>query len=309
MMKEAVPKPMTPLQSWLLAFRLRTLPLSLSTILLGSLLAVSDGAFDTGVLILCVLTTLFIQILSNLANDYGDGVKGTDDKGRIGPQRAIQSGIISQQQMKGGIIVTGILTFCTGVFLTYWGTRNLPIHYFIGFILLGLIAIWAAITYTVGKSAYGYRGLGDIFVFIFFGIVGVFGSYFLHTNTASLPILLPASAVGVLCVGVLNLNNMRDIESDRVAGKNTLAVMMGLETARIYHAILLLGALALAFLFVYLHPRSSWQWIFLLSVGPILMNIRKVFIIRDPKEFDPLLKQLALSTLLFSLSLGGGQII
>ena len=156
-MEEGTPTHMTPLHSWILAFRLRTLPLSLSTILLGSFLAASDGAFDMGVLILCVLTTLFIQILSNLANDYGDGVKGTDDEGRVGPQRAIQSGIISQKQMKVGIMVTGALTFCTGVFLTYWGTRNLPIHYFWGFILLGITAIWAAIKYTVGKSAYGYR--------------------------------------------------------------------------------------------------------------------------------------------------------
>ena len=298
---------MANLKSWIQAFRLRTLPLSFSCILLGTFMAVGDGAFDEGVLALSLLTTLFIQVLSNLANDYGDGVKGTDGEERIGPQRALQSGAITPKQMKRAIIICASLTFLTGVFLTYWGTRNLPISYFLGFILLGLLAIWAAIQYTVGKKAYGYYGLGDLFVFIFFGLTGVYGTYFLHTHAWNPLILLPASSMGLLCVGVLNLNNMRDIQSDKSAGKLTLAVKLGLERSRIYHGILLLGALVLAFLFVYLHPRSHWQWIFVISLGPILLNLRKVYLIKDPRAFDPLLKQLALITLLFAVSFGLGQ--
>ncbi|MEM6629336.1 MAG: 1,4-dihydroxy-2-naphthoate polyprenyltransferase [Bacteroidota bacterium] len=300
---------MADLKSWIQAFRLRTLPLSFSCILLGTFLALSANAFDWGVLGLSILTTLFIQILSNLANDYGDGIKGTDGSERIGPERAIQSGAITPKQMKRAIIIFSLLTFLTGVFLTYWGTRYLPMVYFWGFILVGLLAIWAAIQYTVGKKAYGYYGLGDLFVFIFFGIIGVYGSYFLHTNTWNPLILLPASSIGFLCVGVLNLNNMRDMESDLSAGKMTLAVKLGLPSARIYHGILLLGALVLAFLFVYLQPKSHWQWIFMISLGPILLNLRKVFLIQDPRAFDPLLKQLALSTLLFAVSFGLGQTI
>ena len=300
---------MSPLQAWLLAFRLRTLPLSLSSILLGSLLAYSEGSWNTPVFLLLVLTTLFIQILSNLANDYGDGVKGTDGDKRIGPQRAIQSGIISKEQMKRAILGLGILTFFTGLLLTYLGTRNLSIYYFLGFVSLGVFAIWAAIKYTMGKRAYGYHGMGDLFVFLFFGLVGVCGAYFLHSKHWNSEILLPGASVGALCVGVLNLNNMRDMNSDREAGKNTLVVRMGLRRAKIYHGILLFGALALAFLFVYLRAESLWHWIFLISVGPILLNARKVYIIQNPKDFDPLLKQLALSTLLFALCLGGGQII
>ncbi len=308
-MKKNSEQTMTAFQAWLMAFRLRTLPLSLSSILLGSLLAYSEGSWSTSVFLLLVLTTLFIQILSNLANDYGDGVKGTDGDRRIGPQRAIQSGIISQKQMKRAIVGLGILTFLTGLLLTYLGTRNLSIYYFWGFVSLGIFAIWAAIKYTIGKKAYGYHGMGDLFVFIFFGLVGVCGAYFLHTKHWNYEVLLPAASVGALCVGVLNLNNMRDMNSDREARKITLVVRMGLSRAKIYHGILLFGALALAFLFVYLRAESLWQWIFLISVGPILINARKVYFIQDLKDFDPLLKQLALTTLLFALCLGGGQII
>jgi len=299
---------MNKTRAWIEAFRLRTLPLSLSCILLGNLLAISHGHLNVWVLILSITTTLFIQILSNLANDYGDGVKGTDDE-RIGPRRAVQSGLISTSEMRNGMIIFTVLTFISGVALTWTGTRNLSFDYLLFFIVLGIVAIVAAIKYTVGKSAYGYYGLGDLFVFVFFGIVGVGGSYFLQANTINWQILLPASSIGMLSVGVLNLNNMRDIVTDFKAGKHTLAVKMGLRNAKRYHGILLLGAVALALVYVELNPGSPWQWIFVVSILPIFINIRKVLRIHDPRSFDPLLKQLAIGTLLFSLTFGIGQII
>ncbi len=293
---------------WIEAFRLRTLPLALSCILLGNLLAISHGYFKVWVLILSITTTLFIQILSNLANDYGDGVKGTDNE-RIGPRRAVQSGMISSSEMRTGMIIFTILTLVSGVALTRTGTRDLSFDYLLFFIVLGIVAIVAAIKYTVGKSAYGYYGLGDLFVFIFFGIVGVGGSYFLQANTINWQILLPASSIGMLSVGVLNLNNMRDIVTDFKAGKHTLVVKMGLSNAKRYHGILLLGAVVLALIYVELNPGSPWKWIFIVSILPIFINIRKVLRIHEPRSFDPLLKQLAIGTLLFSLTFGIGQII
>jgi len=299
---------MHKLNAWIEAFRLRTLPLAFACILLGNLLAASHGYFDVGILILCLITTLFIQILSNLANDYGDGVKGTDDK-RIGPRRLVQSGLINQKEMKVGIIVFTVLTFISGLGLTWLALHDIGWNYVSLFVIIGIIAIAAAIKYTVGKGAYGYHGMGDLFVFIFFGLVGVGGSYFLQTQNWEFAILLPAASVGLLSVGVLNLNNMRDIQSDVAAGKHTLAVRLGLRRAKLYHSFLLTSAIALAFIYVQYQPGSSWQWLFVVSLFPILLNLYKVRHIRDPRAFDPLLKQLAIGTLLFAITFGVGQVI
>ncbi len=299
---------MNKTRAWIEAFRLRTLPLAFSCILLGNLLAKSHGYFHVWILVLSLTTTLFIQILSNLANDYGDGIKGTDDH-RIGPRRTVQSGLISQKEMKNALVVFTLLTFISGVVLTWLGTKDLSRDYLIFFILLGIGAIIAAITYTVGKRAYGYHGLGDVFVFIFFGLVGVGGAYFLQANSLRWEVLLPAASVGMLSVGVLNLNNMRDIETDLLAGKHTIAVKMGIRRAKIYHGVLLLGAIALAMIYINIGQGSSYQWIFVVSLLPILANLKKVMNIQDPQAFDPLLKQLALGTLLFSLTFGLGQIL
>lgn len=300
---------MSKMKPWIEAARLRTLPLAFSCIILGNFLAASNGSFNVWVLILSLLTTLFFQVLSNLANDYGDGVKGTDNEDRIGPARAVQSGVITAASMKKGVVLFSFLSILSGTSLSILATYNLSIYHTLFFTGLGILATIAAIKYTVGKGAYGYAGLGDLFVLIFFGWVGVVGSYYLQTNSLDWEIFLPATSVGFLSMGVLNLNNMRDMESDKKAGKNTLASRLGKQNSKIYHAVLLVGALDLTYIYGKSHPNEGLQYLFALTLIPILINLKKVFKNSDPAKLDPLLKQLAITTLLFSLLTGLGQVL
>ena len=218
---------MSSIKAWITAFRLRTLPLAFSSILMGSFLAAYYDSFQGWIFLLAIITTLFLQILSNLANDYGDTVNGADHEGREGPQRMVQSGIISLNKMKIAVMVFAILSFISGIGLIYISFGSLIHLKFLLFLLIGLAAIVAALRYTMGSNPYGYKGLGDLYVLVFFGLVGVGGTYFLHSNNWDWIIILPALAVGFLSSGVLNVNNMRDIESDKEAGKSTLVVKMG----------------------------------------------------------------------------------
>lgn len=289
--------------------RLRTLPLALSSIILASLLALGNGIFKLEIMLLAIITTVLLQILSNLANDYGDGIKGTDNAQRIGPQRALQSGVIHPNEMKWAVIVFAIAAFSSGLVLIFMGLKNAPLSHILFFIALGLAAVWAAVQYTVGKRAYGYSGLGDVFVLIFFGWVGVVGSYYMHGTTLYPSLFLPATSIGLLSMAVLNLNNMRDRESDTQANKITLAVRLGLEKAKVYHYFLLGGTLVCALLYSMLHGESPWAFLFLI-VSPILfLMIRKIAAIQNPREFDPMLKQTALTTLLFALLFGIGFLL
>lgn len=299
---------MESVKNWLEAFRLRTLPLALSCIILGSLLAYASGVHNPLVTTLAITTTLFLQILSNLANDYGDGVKGTDNEDRVGPARAIQKGTITPQKMKNAMIIFGGLSLFSGVWLIYEGLKDAQLGYSVLFLVLGLGAIAAAIKYTVGKNAYGYMGMGDLFVFLFFGLIGVCGTYYLHTGVLELTVLLPASAIGMLSAGVLNLNNMRDRESDKKAGKNTLVVKLGANNAMMYHASLLIGALLCGVTYNLISPSSYWQYIFLIITPLLVINIKTVFNHQNPRDLDPLLKKLALTSLLFCITFGIGQI-
>jgi len=299
---------MSNLKVWVKAARLRTLPLAFASIILGTALAAARGHYDGLSFFLALLTTLFYQVLSNYANDYGDGIRGTDDN-RVGEQRAIASGLISASTMKKAVITFSILSFLSGTALSFWATRNsnILIGYF--FTLLGLLAIFAAIKYTVGKKAYGYSGFGDISVLVFFGWVGVGGSFFLQSLIWDFDILLPASAIGFLAMAVLNLNNMRDIKSDGLAGKNTLALKLGLEKAKIYHALLLILAFDFAFVYNRLNPNSMWQNLYFLSIPFLIINLLKVRKATEAKEFEPLLKQMALTTLLFAITYGLGKLL
>lgn len=292
------------MKHWIKAFRLRTLPLALSCVGLGSFLAASKDSFSWLVLALCFVTTLFLQILSNLANDYGDGIKGTDNDDRVGPQRAIQSGAISVKQMKTAVIIFSILSGVSALTTAIIGTWGLPFYVPLLFIGLAVLAVIAAITYTVGKSAYGYKGLGDVFVFIFFGLTGVVGSYYLHTHALNWEVFMPAAALGMLTVGVLNLNNMRDIENDRNSGKKTLVVMMGGKNAKLYHAFLIFGALVLASGYMFLNYETPQQFLFLMLTPLFAKNVRTVLNNSKPADLDPLLKKLAISTFLFVLFYG-----
>ena len=293
------------MKNWIAAARLRTLPLAFSSILLGTFLASFYGSFNPWVLVLCLLTTLLYQVLSNYANDYGDGVKGTDDN-RKGEKRSVASGVISANQMKTAVYIVAALAFVSGTALSVLGTVGLSMLTTGLFILLGILAIWAAIRYTVGDSAYGYKGLGDVYVLIFFGWLGVIGSFFLQAQSINYWIILPATAVGFLAAGVLNLNNMRDREEDAKNGKITLAVRFGEKKAKLYQAILILGALILTSVFVWHETQSIMGFLFLITL-PILLNVLvKSIKAETPEQFDPLLKPLALGTLLFSITTGLG---
>ncbi len=281
---------------WITAFRLRTLPLALASIILGSFLAAADGAFQWLIAGLSALTAVLLQILSNLANDYGDSVHGADHKERVGPKRATQTGAISVSAMRMALGVFVVLSLVAGYFLIHGES---VIYYF-----LGIAAIVAAVAYTAGPKPYGYAGLGDIFVFIFFGIVGVLGTYYLHTHRLNLQILLPAVSCGFFSVAVLNINNMRDVESDKLAGKITIPIRLGKNKANVYHWFLLAGGLISACVYVWVNYRSPWQFLFFISIPLLVYNGIAVSGKKSSGELDPYLKQMSLATLLFCFTFG-----
>jgi 1,4-dihydroxy-2-naphthoate octaprenyltransferase len=287
-------------KAWLNAVRLRTLPLSVSGILIGSGLAAMYGFTDWSILFLALLSTLGLQIISNLANDYGDGIKGTDNDERIGPKRAYQSGELSSGELKSGILIAVILTLvCIGVLL-YQAFNGLP-EFFLLFTVFGALAVWSAIRYTVGESAYGYKGLGDLFVFAFFGLLSVLGSMFLFTKYITVTAVLPAIAIGLLSTAVLNLNNLRDHNSDVLAGKITLVVKLGIHRAKQYHYLLVVGSFLCMIFFIALNASQWYQTLCLLAFVPLGMHLRKVSRVVEPKVFDPELKIVALSTFFMAL--------
>lgn len=293
---------------WLSAARLRTLPLSLSGIILASFLAASDGFFNWKIFIFAMLTTVGFQVISNFANDYGDGVKGIDNDDRVGPTRGLQSGDITPKQMKNAIIITTLITLIIAVILIYLSFGKENFAYSLLFFVLGLLSIIAAIKYTVGKNAYGYSGLGDIFVFLFFGLLSVCGTYFLYTKTLDFTIFLPAFSVGLLSVGVLNLNNMRDYNSDKKSNKKTLVVKNGLKFAKYYHYFLLFAAFLFSVIFIVIHFTSYKQFLFIFAFIPIFLHFKTVYQNKDPVTLDPELKKLALSTFLYAILFGLGQL-
>lgn len=304
------------MKNWIQAARLRTLPLSISGIIMGSFIArwklLQEGkTWDWTIFALALLVTLLYQVLSNFANDYGDGVKGTD-KNRIGEaeQRAVASGKISAKQMRNAVILFAFLSLVATLVLLYKAFFPDFIKEFYTFVGLGIACILAAIGYTVGKKPYGYLGLGDIMVFIFFGLVSVGGSYFLFTKTFDWDILLPASAIGLLSAAVLNLNNMRDIENDEKSGKKTLALRLGFQNAMIYEMIILIlpPILVLAFMMMNgLQEQGKYKaFIFFIMVFPLMSLRRKMMEVKEPKELDPFLKQVGIITLLMSVLVAFG---
>lgn len=301
------------MKHWIQAARLRTLPLSVSGIIVGSFYALANPTdkvltptqvFNWEIFVLALLTTIGFQVLSNFANDYGDGVKGTDNEERVGPERAIQSGAISPEQMKKGMIVTAIVTLLCAIALILVSFKGEHLGYSLFFLFLGIAAIVAAVKYTVGNSAYGYKGFGDIFVFVFFGLVSTLGVYFLYAKEFSWPLVLPACAIGMLSTGVLNLNNMRDEISDRNSGKNTIVVKMGGKNAKIYHFFLVGGAMVLLLVFaIQSNFRLKDQYVFLVAYFPLIQHLKTVYNCEDNRRLDPQLKKLAISTFLVSFIL------
>jgi len=286
------------------AARLRTLPLSISGIIVGSFIAASQGFFNWLICLLALLTTVGFQIISNFANDYGDGIKGTDNDNRVGPKRAIQSGIISPKQMLNAIKVSIVITFLIAILLIYVSFKKEDFLNIFIFLILGIASIIAAIKYTVGKKAYGYSGLGDVFVFLFFGLLSVVGSYYLFAKHLNIELFLPAISVGLLSVGVLNLNNMRDRASDVISGKNTLVVKIGENSAKHYHYLLLFTAFITAIIYVIINFQNYFQFLFLIAFIPIIKHALVVYNNKRPKLLDSELKKLALSTFLFAILFG-----
>lgn len=286
--------------SWLSAARLRTLPLSVSGILVGSSYAFFENTFNLFLFIIALLTTVSYQVLSNFANDYGDGIKGADDN-RSGPKRAVQSGLISRSSMKNAIILLSVISIILTLYLVILAFGFFT-KYFLFFVGLGGLAIFAAIKYTVGKFAYGYFGLGDFFVFVFFGIISVLGSNFLYGSSLNWFLLNPALTLGLLSVGVLNLNNMRDLESDDKSGKKTLAVFMGKKTAKVYHFILISAAIFLILTFqINLEIKSVvLNALLLLNVLGLAIHLFQVYNITNPLDYDKFLKIIALHAFFYS---------
>lgn len=313
---------MSKIKAWIAAARLRTLPLSVSGIIVGASAGLIKGSnllqeqtdlefggvvclsrpsiFESQIFWLAIFVTIGFQVLSNFANDYGDGVRGTDAK-REGEKRMVASGIISPKQMKIGMIITGVITFFLATILIFmaFGNENFIISFV--FFNLTIVSIIAAVKYTVGKKAYGYSGLGDVFVFLFFGLLSVLGSYYLFTHNLNWQLLLPAAAIGCFSTAVLNLNNMRDIQNDAAAKKNTLVVKLGMPNAKIYHVFLLLFGMLCAVTYTVLNYLEPWQFIYTIAFIPFLLNMKTVFKNKAPMLLDGELKKVALSTFLFAI--------
>lgn len=290
-------------QAWLHAIRLRTLPLALSSILGGSFLAAYHQVFRIEVFALAALTTVFLQILSNLSNDYGDSVHGADSQDREGPIRAVQSGIISLKEMKRAMILLGTLSLISGLLLLYVSLEDWKLFFI--FLGLGIAAIFAAISYTSGSNPYGYIGLGDISVFLFFGLLGVIGTYFLHSLSFDPSILMPATSLGLFSTAVLNINNIRDIASDTKAGKKSIPVRIGRKNAIIYNWILIIGGNV--FLVFFAFSQHHWGSLTALLILPLMIKVGMgVSKEKISKNLDPYLKKMAVSTLLWVLAFGAG---
>jgi 1,4-dihydroxy-2-naphthoate octaprenyltransferase len=275
----------TRLSAWILSFRPRTLPLACCGIVTGSALAMASGAVWRGGVFWAALTTaLLLQLLANLANDYGDVSKDSDTPERIGPTRGMQLGLISAAEMKWALWFSALMTMVSGIILITLACESLADV--MGFIILGAFSIAAALTYTIGRHAYGYHGLGDLSVLIFFGWVAVLGSYYLQTHAFNPLVLIPATACGLLCVLVLNVNNLRDIDEDRRHGKMTLAVRLGFHKARYYHLLLLTASFALLLCSAWLWSgERPWVWLFLLALPLFYQGANAALHYRKPDEF------------------------
>lgn len=299
---------MAKFKTWIKAARPRTVLLSFSGVLLGAFLAIAkvpepvEGPTPWLTIIFSALTAILLQVLSNLANDYGDFKKGTDSAKRVGPQREMQSGSITEREMKRGMAFVTTLCLIAGALLIFVFAR-LSWQELAVFAALGIAAVLAAVLYTLGKHPYGYRGLGDLYCFLFFGWAAVAGTFYLASKSLDFSVLLPASAMGFLSNAVLNINNMRDYENDRASGKNSLVVKLGLKKAFIYHCSLIGGAFVCLTVYLVLKhaPVYSYMfvWLFLLFFKD-LKAIKKT----RPENLDPFLGRQVRNTFLLVLVYG-----
>ncbi|HAR21712.1 MAG: 1,4-dihydroxy-2-naphthoate octaprenyltransferase [Schleiferiaceae bacterium] len=295
---------MVPLHIWIQAARLRTLPLAFAVIALGTGLAFKINEYlHWGIFALAVFTAGAYQILSNYANDLGDGLRGTDDH-RTGEKRAIASGLITADQMKRAVNLWTVLALFGGGGLSFLAFQE-RIPLLVLFSLLNVAAVLAAKSYTMGPKPYAYWGGGDFFVFLFFGLVGVLGSANLY-GTLHWSFLFPALVAGAYSAAVLTLNNLRDVETDAIAGKRTLVVRFGYKWGRGYFKALLIIGNVLSLLFaLYWAALDGNQYLLLFHIAFGVLLSRVVFIrfarARDSLALDALLKPMALMTLLYCI--------
>lgn len=300
---------MKKIAPWITALRLRSIVLSISSVIMGSFLANQTGHFNSNVFIGTLIVTIFLQTLSNLANEYGDTIHGVDNDHRLGPKRGVQAGTITLTQMKRAIIFVTLVSLISGVWLVWEGTKGLPSVAIWILLSIGLLAIAAALKYTVGKNPYGYKGLGDVAVFLFFGLVAVLGTFYLHTHSIPNQQFLPAATMGLFAVSVLNMNNLRDFENDKNHGKRSLVVLMGVRSAKLYQASILTTAWLCAIAYTLLNFATWWQWMFFITLPFYLKNIERVFNCTHLSELDSELKRLSIATLFFSLTFGIGLLL
>ncbi len=311
---------MNTLNIWLNAFRLRTLPLSLSGIIIGWSIALLYDVNDWCIFIFSILTTVCFQILSNLSNDLGDTIKGADNVDRVGPPRAVQAGLISKKRMKFAIYITGFFSLLFAVILIFLSAKGMSSSLIFAFIVFTVLSVLCAITYTIGKNAYGYYGFGDLMVFVFFGLVSVFGSFGLYFKSLSLICLLPSISFGLLSVAVLNLNNLRDCVNDKKSGKKTVVVRLGFNRAKRYHFAILIFSFISYFLFVFSIKEgffvplkadaigspstklySNIIYLGVLAYIPLIFHFFRVYKCSQPYKLDSELKIVALSTFACSI--------
>lgn len=294
---------MASTQAWLSAIRPRTLFLSAATTICGSGIAYTTGSFSVYISILTLLTATLLQLLSNMANDLGDFQHGTDTTGeRVGPKRTVQSGAITPKEMKQGIIVAILASCLVGAALIYSALQFISLWVILLFLVLGVLSIIAAITYTAGNHPYGYIGLGDIFSFTFFGLVSVVGTYFLHTQELDFRPWLPAIGMGCFTVLVLNINNMRDIDNDIVSGKITIAARLGYAKARFYHAIVTLFGIGCFLAYSCLYADHWYQYLYLASSIFFFKILITIFKTEDKRQLDPFLKKTSIATLILGVT-------
>ena len=292
---------------WIKAIRLRTLLLAGASLTMGAALAYMQGVFNWTVYVLSILTAFCLQILSNLANDYGDAVSGLDGENRVGPSRTIQEGLITKSQMKRAIGLMVILSFAFGLILIYVALGDWKIM--LVFLGIGLVSILAAVKYTMGENPYGYSGWGDVFVLVFFGWIGVSGSLYLYSDAFDILCLLPASSLGLMAVGVLNVNNIRDIESDKVSGKFSISVRLGRRNALRYHGIILISSIVCMIVYAVLQHFEGFQWSYMLVLPLLIKNWNGVSASDQAVKIDPFLKQMAITTMVFVLLFVLGNVV
>ena len=289
------------------SMRLRTLPLSLAGVILGLGLAARYHTTPIAVIVTTLLTAALLQVLSNLSNELGDYLSGTDTDGRSGPAYSLLSGTLTPADLRKAITVVAILCCLSGIAMIWLSFGTLLCPEAIALLLLGAAAVWAAIRYTLGRNPYGYRGLGDIFVFLFFGIASVGGAYFVAAHTFDPWVLLPAAAIGFFSIGVLNTNNIRDMETD-AGTRVTIPLKIGLRNARIYQTALIGGGWLLLVLFLLLRGLTPWHWLIAATLPLYALHLRGVWT-KSGRQLDKMLPLLVMTTFLLSCILSLTYII